>query len=675
MSLDRPLVAYFINMNVLKLGLKSGLNLGLKIFKTWQQWLSKVANFSASLSASFWANFSANPFAKFGQKNERQLEQLFGQKPAQKLKQKLGRVGAIGLTLFLAFSLSSCDLDSFRKNPNAPPQLIDAVLGDPKTFNAATNTESPNIFGMTYEGLVGVNGLTGETEPALAETWTVSDDSLRLRFVLRSGLRWSDGEPLTADDVVFTYRDIYANEDIPTSMLDILRIGEQGKLPTVQKIDDRTVEFTLPEPFSPVLDALTAAILPQHVLAPTVAQKDAAGKPLFLSTWGTDTPPEALVVNGAYRLKSYSPSQRVIFERNPYYWRQENPDRQMPYIEEVVWQIVENQDTQLLQFRSGGLSSIAVSPPYFSLLKAEEKQGNYTIYEDGPALGTTFICFNLNRGKNPDGKPIVDPVKSAWFNTLEFRQAVAYALNRDRMINNIYRGLGDLQNSPISMQSPYYLPPEKGLPVYNYDPDKARQLLTKAGFHYNEQNQLFDRAGNRVQFSLITNAGNKIREALGAQIKQDLSEIGIEVNFTPIDFSNLVGKLNNTLDWETHLIGFTGGIEPHGGSNIWSVNGRLHSFNQERPNAPIAGRVVEKWEQEIADLYVQGAKEFDEAKRKEIYGKTQIIAQKYLPFIYLVNPLSMEAVSNDLENIQYSAIGGAFWNVHEISFAQSQVKK
>ena len=136
----------------------------------------------------------------------------------------------------------------------------------------------------------------------------------------------------------------------------------------------------------------------------------------------------------------------------------------------------------------------------------------------GPATGTSFVFFNLNKGKR-NGKPLVDPIKSKWFNNKEFRQAVAYAIDRQTMINNTFQGLGQTQNSPISVQSPYYLPPEKGLKVYDYNLDKARELLKKAGFKYNSQGQLLDSEGNRVRFTLLTNSGNKIREAMGAQIK------------------------------------------------------------------------------------------------------------------------------------------------------------
>ena len=209
--------------------------------------------------------------------------------------------------------------------------------------------------------------------------------------------------------------------------------------------------------------------------------------------------------------------------------------------------------------------------------------------------------------------------------------------------------------------------------VYKYNPVKAKQLLIKAGFNYNEQGELSDQDGNRVRFTLLTNAGNKIREAIGAQIAQDLSQVGIQVDFTPLAWSAYTDKLSNSLEWDAGIIGFGAGVEPNGSANLWTVDGGLHMFNQ-KPQAgqkPIQGREIYSWEKEIEQLYIKGAQEFDEAKRKEIYAETQRITQEFLPFIYLVNPYSLAAVRNRFQGIQYSALGGAFWNIHELKITEN----
>jgi len=258
----------------------------------------------------------------------------------------------------------------------------------------------------------------------------------------------------------------------------------------------------------------------------------------------------------------------------------------------------------------------------------------------------------------------VDPVKSRWFNNVKFRQAAAYAIDRQRILNNNYQGLGLPQNSPISVQSPYYLAPEEGLKVYDHDPEKAKQLLKAAGFTSNNKGQLLDSEGNRVRFTLMAPTGS----TLGAQIKQDLAKIGMQVDYTPVAFNTIVDKLDDALDWDCTLLGLTGGLEPNSGANVWSPEGGLHMFNQKPvpPSEPIQGFTVSEWEREIGDLYIAGAQELDETKRKAIYAKTQQLSQEYLPLIYLINPLALAAVRNDFEGLQYTALGGVTWNIHDL---------
>ena len=572
----------------------------------------------------------------------------------------------VGLVLSLSLSLIllvSCS------TPIVKEQVVFSVLSDPKTFNAVLSAESPNIFGLTYEGLITENPITGKKEPTLAESWTVSEDNKTIVFTLREGLKWSDGQPLTSEDVIFSYNDLYLNPKIPNNYRDSLRIGESKAFPKIQKLDDRRIQFQITEPFAPFLDAAELPILPAHVLRETIEKKDKNGNPIFLTVWGTDTPPQDLIVNGAYNLKSYVTSQRLIFEKNPYYWKKDNQGNALPHIPEVVWAIVESTDTSLLQFRSGSLDSVGISPEYFSLLKKEEERGNFTIYNGGPAYGTSFLSFNLNQGQRK-GKPLVDPIKSKWFNNLNFRQAIAYGIDRDRMINNIYRGLGSKQNSQVSVQSPFY---NKNLKGYNYDPEKAKKLLSQAGFQYNAKNELLDSNGNLVQFVLNTNAGNKIREAMGTQIQEDLGKLGIKVDFSPISFNVLVDKMSNSLAWDAIILGLTGGNDPHA-PNVWYVDGNLHMFNQEpQPGTqPIQGRVISDWEKQIAALYLQGSQilQFDE--RRKIYDQAQVLVQEYLPFIYLVNPYALSAVRNRFCGIQFSALGGAFWNLEQLKICDQK---
>lgn len=554
------------------------------------------------------------------------------------------------------------------------PQLVLSSLSDPKTFNAALSKESNDVLPRIEEGLITENGTTGKIEPALAESWKISPDGKKIVFLLKQNLKWSDGQPLTVDDVVFTYNEIVLNKAIPNNFRDGLRVGKTGALPTVRKLDERHVEFSIPETFAPFLRGTGIGIMPKHILEDSIKTKDNKGKPKFLSMWGVDTQTlSKIVVCGPYQIDTYRVGERVILRRNPYYWRRGAKGEPQPYIERIVIQVIENTDTDMLQFRSGGIDVNGITSDYFSLLKREEKQRGFKIYNGGPAFETLYLAFNLNKGHDKAEKPFVDPIKSKWFNSVEFRQAIAYAIDRRAMLNNIYQGLGDLQHSMIPVQSPYYFSPEEGLKTYEYDLAKTKALLLKAGFKYSASNELSDAEGNRVRFSILVRAGNKIRENISAQIKQDLSKIGIQVDINAMAFNTLVEKLKGSKQWDALVGAFVGGgVEPNSSFNIWAADGGLHTFNQGAASdePPIPGQEIAPWEQKISDLYIQGAQELNETKRKAIYGEAQQLVQENLPFIYMITPLSFSAVRDRIQNVKYSPLGGALWNIHELKIAE-----
>ncbi len=575
------------------------------------------------------------------------------------------------LGLLLILGIAACSPSALRSQAAQGTQLIESQLGDPKTFNYALNNSNPNVFDYLYEGLIAENRLTQEIEPALAESWKIADDKKTITFTLREGLKWSDGQPLTVDDVVFSFKGIYFNPDIPTDIQDTLRIGNDRQFATITKLNDKQVQFTTPEPFAPFLRSLQLGIMPAHALTKAVTTKDSQGKPQFLSTWGVGTDPKSIVTNGPYTLEEFVSTQRVTFRRNPNYWRKDTQGKSMPYIDRVVWNLVDNRDTTLLKFRSGESDTFEpLRPEDFPLLKAEEKRGKFKIYVGGARPGTTFIAFNLNTGKR-NGKPLVDPIKSKWFNNVAFRQAVAYGIDREKMNRNSYRGLGVLLNSTISADSPYYLSPEQGLKVYDYNPAKAKQILLGAGFKYSAEGKLLDAEGHPIEFTLMTNSENTLRLSLIAQIKQDLAQIGMAVNLSPINFNSMLDKLDNSLDWDCYLIIVGNGVEPNDGSNVWQPDGSSHTFNQraEGGKQKLEGQQIADWEAEISRLYIQGAQELDENKRKVIYGKTQQILQENLPWIPLVVERIMAVGRDKIQGVQFPNSGKLTWNIHELHIA------
>ncbi|AFY72895.1 ABC-type dipeptide transport system, periplasmic component [Synechococcus sp. PCC 7502] len=557
-------------------------------------------------------------------------------------------------------------------NSSRSDRLVDFIVQDPKTFNPILTTDatSSGVLGYIFSSLLKTNGLTAELEPELAESWAVAPNGLEVTFTLRDNLKWSDGQPLTVDDVVFTFNLIF-DERIPTSSRDVLRVGKKRELPKLEKLDARRIKFTISEPFAPFVRYMGGtSILPKHILEKTLQENDAAGKPKFLETWSIKTPLDQIVGSGSYMFADYRPGERFIYKRNPNYW-----DQPKPFIKNIVLQILDSSDTALLKFRSRELDifDLGARVKDFQLLKSAEARDKFKIYNGGAATGELFVMFNLNQGRDAKtNQPFVEPKKSKWFNDVNFRRAIAHAIDRQTMVTNLYVGLGEEQNSPISVPSPYYLSPAKGLKVYEYNPTKAKKILTDAGYRYNSQNQLLDADGNLVRFTLLTNAGsNPVRGQVGSQIKNDLENIGITVDFTGIDFNILVDKLDNSKQWDAIILGFTGGIEPHGSINLWSTTGNLHMFNKgaDEGQPPIPGYKVADWEKQIENLMIDASQQVDENKRKAIYAQFQQLVQEQLPLIHLVTPLSLSAVRDRIQGVKFSPIGGALWNLDELTLS------
>ena len=553
-------------------------------------------------------------------------------------------------------------------------RLVVPLSNDIKTFNPVLYSDaySATVVYFTQTGLNRENPITKELEPELAEKWEFQQDGKQLIFTMRPDLKWSDGQPLTVDDVLFTYQDVIFNEKIAANSRDFLKVGKSQTLPKIEKLDDRRISFFFSEPFAPALRTIgEISILPKHIFEPTLKQDpNSVDKKLkFPETWTLNTPVNQLVGSGPYIIQEYLPSQRIIYKPNPNYWK-----KGKPYIEKFIMQIIESPDTQLLNFRSGDLDVYRLRSEDYQLLKRFEKRDGYKIYNAGPDSGQGFIMFNLNKGRNPKtNEPFVDPIKSKWFNDVNFRRAIAYALDRQTMINNFSRGLAQTQNSPISIPSPYFFPPEKGLKVYDYQPEKSKEILLKAGYKYNSEQQLQDDQGNLVRFTLLTSAGG--RSLLGTQIKNDLEKIGMKIDFTPIDFRTIVDKLDNSKQWDAIILGFTGSAEPNSSINLWATDGDSHMFNKGPvgEEKPFVGREVADWEKKIHDLMIQGAQELDEIKRKAIYAEYQQLVQEQLPLIHLTIPLYLVAVRDRVDNVQPSAalagstgVTGAVWNLENL---------
>ncbi len=537
--------------------------------------------------------------------------------------------------------------------------FVTSTIGEgPKTFNSwnsmdATSSQAADIM---FDALVTTDAYTGEVIPKLAKSVKVLPDNKTYIIELRHGLKWSDGKPITADDVYFTWNTIIFGGYGNTSTRDAMYVGD--KLPTIAKIDKYTVKFVTPEPFSPFLRQLSVPIAPKHVLEPVTKQ----GKRAFASFWSSNTKPSDFVTSGAFRLKEYVPAQRLVYERNPDYYMIDEKGNKLPYLDKYIILIVGDLNNELLKFKSGELDMVSLRSTNVALFKEQEKHSDYKIYNLGPDTGTMYFSFNLNTRKNDKGKYYVNPIKQKWFNDVNFRTAVDYALDRENMVFNIASGVAAPLFTPEPLSS-IYLNEEvaKGHPQ---DMQKARELLKKSGFYW-KKGKLYDKDGHKVEFDLYTNAGNTERESIGVMVKQDLEDLGMTVNFKPIEFNTLVSKLVNTNDFDTVIMGFTGSpLEPYGGKNVWYSNGTLHLFNMRK--TPQENKILFPWEKKLNELFDKASLELDFDKRNLIYEEYQKLIYDEKPIIYLYSPIRIVAIRKKFANIYPTPLGGVAHNLEEV---------
>ena len=535
--------------------------------------------------------------------------------------------------------------------------LVASTIGEgPKTFNPFNSKDniSSQLSEIMYDGLLSTNPTTGEPVAKLAKSFSVNGREYLIN--LRHGIKWSDGKPITADDVVFTWQNIIFDGYGNTSTRDSIVVD--GKLPTVEKIDDYTVKFVTPEPFAPFIRMLSTPIAPKHVFEPAVKK----GKSYFETFLSPNTPPSQFVTSGAFRLKEYVPAQRAVFERNPDYYIINKADQKLPYLDKLVYLIVGDVNNEVLKFEGGELDVIGLQGANVARFKELEKHSDFKVYNLGPNTGTMFVSMNLNTRKDDKGKFYVSPMKQKWFQDKNFRRAVDYAIDRKNMVFNIANGLGAPLFTAESLNSIFL---NKNLPSYDRDVNKAKELLKKSGFYTGKKGKLYDEYGNRVEFDLYTNAGNTEREAIGVMVKQDLEDLGMKVNFKPIEFNTLVNKLVNTYDWDMVIMGLTGSpLEPNGGKNVWMSDGTLHMFNQRPAGYNKDDRF--EWEKRIDEMYIKGALATDFESRKKYYDEYQAIAYEEKPFIYIYSPLIISAIRTKFKNLYPSMLGGLTHNIEEI---------
>jgi peptide/nickel transport system substrate-binding protein len=538
-------------------------------------------------------------------------------------------------------------------------RLIMATFSEPKTFNPITANESSStdILLLMFAGLVATDLETFKQIPALAESWTVAEDKKTWTFKLRRGLRWSDGKPLTANDVTFTWRVIY-DTNINNVMRDQFII--EGKLFAVTNLDEVTVQVITPEIYAPFLEFFgSVPIMPRHMLEPAVKEKR------FEAAYGINTPPNQLVAAGPFRLKEYKSGQHVLLERNPHFFGVDPKGQRVPYLENVIWLTVPDFNAMALRMLQGETDVHQfVRPDEIDRFQEEAKRGKFRLLELGTQMDPTYLWFNQNTNLNKQtGKPIVAPAKLKWFRNQKFRQAMAHAIDRPSIIQSVYAGRAKANYGFVSPANKLWFTPTR---EYPYSVEKAKALLAEIGIQdRNGDGILEDAEDNKIEFTLITNAGNTIREKIGVFLQEDLKKLGVVLNFQRQDFPAVVNRINTTYEYDAAMLAFGGNsIDPVLNMNALLSSGFTHMWfpRQEKPSTD--------WEKRIDELMFLQLKTLDFAERKKHFDEVQHILGDQLPMISLIAPQAYAAVNVRLANIRPSLVAHmrVTWNADELYF-------
>ncbi len=515
--------------------------------------------------------------------------------------------------LFLLGVLAACGW--WRQADAQARELTWSIKYDPKTLDPAKvdDQAAELVRYLTGGVLLRVDRRSGKIEPELAESWTVSPDGRLVTFHLRNGLRFSDGSPLEAKDVVFTLaRTLDPATQAP--------VADEFLTP-------REVSVDAP-------DRLTVRVhLPKRLVSLGKAIDEIAIEP-------ANRAGDIRVTAGPYALSEYRRGEYLRLRKNTYFWRRDASGVQLPYLATLRLDILGNREQDEMRFVRGQYQLIDTVPPEEYRLLAAKAPGS--AHDLGPSLNTEQMWFN-----QAAGAPLPAWEKE-WFKSRVFRVAVSASIHRADLARIAYDGHATPAFGFISPLNRFWY--NSHLQTVQEDSAGALRMLEKEGFR-REGGKLLDREGHAVKFSILTNAGNAAREKMAVLIQQDLAVLGMEVTVVKLDFPALIERLMHTQAYEAALLGLAN-VDPDPSSmmNVWLSSSPNHQWD------PAEKSPVTDWEAEIDRLMTQQSQAASDKERKRAVDRVQQIVSDEQPFLYLVFPNALYAVSPLLEGVDLTVV-------------------
>ena len=496
------------------------------------------------------------------------------------------------------------DLKNGASGPEYGDTLVEGSIGEPSTLipMLAGDAASHSVAGMIFNGLVKYDtdlSVIGD----LAESWEISKDGLVITFHLRKGVKWADGVEFTADDVMFGFKTII-DEKIPTAYKEDFIQVKKAETP-----DRYTFKVTYEKPFAPALTTWgNLVVLPKHLLE---------GKDITKSEFVRN--PVGL---GPYKLVRWTSGQDLILESYKDYFEGR------PYIDKYVYRVIPDSATMFLELQAGGIDMMGLTPiQYTKQTENEFFRTNFQKFRY-PVFSYTHLAFNL---------------KHPLFKDKRIRQAIAYAIDKNEIVDVVLFGLGSPATGPYV---PNTWPYNKNVNKYEFNPEKAKALLKEAGWAYTHGDGLLYKDGRPFTFTILTNMGNSLRKNTATIIQWRLAKIGINVEIKALEWSTFVNEFIDKRRFEAVLLGWSIGLDPDQ-YDIWhSSKTKEKEFNFVGYNNPEVDRLLE-----------EGRRTFDIKERKKAYFRIQEIIADELPYIFLYVPDATPIIHSRFKGIRPSPIG------------------
>lgn len=537
-------------------------------------------------------------------------------------------------------------------------RLIVTYRSEPSSFNRFVAAEAATdlVTRLTHATLVRLDRATATLEPRLARSWSTSSDGLKWTFELRDDVVFPDGQPFSAEDVAFTLKALY-DERAKSPIASSFMIG--GKPLQARVLGPHRVEIVCPSVYGPGISLLDALpILPAHKLS---AALDAGS---FREAWSVTTPLTEIIGLGPFVIKQYVPGQRLLFSRNPRFWRSDASGVQLPYLDEIEVQITPDQANEVLQLKAGksDLMTDRVRFEDLASLQEAEKDRIVALHDAGISIAPDMLWFNLR----PDAaftrtKP--------WLQREEFRRALSHAVSRTAIVNTVFLGEALEIAGPITPgHGDWYA---DDIPKPEFDPDQATKILRALGLADKNGDMMLDDAGGApVAFSLLTQKGHTVRERTSTIIQEQLRRVGIRVDVVALD-PRSIGQRWQGGDYEAILFATEpDSFDPGRHGDFWLSSGSFHVWDARQ------SKPATTWEGQIDELFRKQSTTADIVERRKLMVDVQRIFNEHMPVLYFAAPKVTVATSARLQGVSASPIvPTVLWNAELLSVTDAASRK